>query len=228
LNRIPVCPSIGNHDTDESEERDDRDQLMDNLYLRERLAGEEMAGRASLDPGLFYRFRISSDVEFICIDTSKETLFSERLFLHPKHKAFLEAAFPGDRSVTWRLPFCHHPPFCAGPQHHNTPKMEGIVNLFARAGVRACFSGHEHNFQHSRHDDVNYFVTGAGSKIRPETPDQFAKAHVVSWAPLWDFLLVTVDRQTLTVRAIGDDLNDIVRKTPDGNEISGPISVTGV
>ena len=34
LNRVPVYPSIGNHDSGETEERDDRDQLMDNFYLR--------------------------------------------------------------------------------------------------------------------------------------------------------------------------------------------------
>ena len=57
INRMPVYPSIGNHDADETEERDDRAQVEDNFYLRERIAGEEAAGRASFGPGLFYRFR---------------------------------------------------------------------------------------------------------------------------------------------------------------------------
>src|SRR4026208_2174890 len=30
---------------------------MDNFYLRERLAGEQAAGRTSVSPGLLYRFR---------------------------------------------------------------------------------------------------------------------------------------------------------------------------
>ena len=33
LNQVPVYPSIGNHDTGESEDHDDRQQLLDNLYL---------------------------------------------------------------------------------------------------------------------------------------------------------------------------------------------------
>ena len=37
LNRIPVYPCIGNHDAAETEDRDDREQLLDNLYLRERI-----------------------------------------------------------------------------------------------------------------------------------------------------------------------------------------------
>ena len=59
INRIPVYPSIGNHDAAESEDTDDRGQVEDNFYLAERVAGEA-AGRASFGPGLFYRFRFGS------------------------------------------------------------------------------------------------------------------------------------------------------------------------
>lgn len=82
LNRVPVYPCIGNHDTAESEDRDDREQLLDNMYLRERIASAEASGRASVDPGLFYQFRYGRDVEFICLDTSKEGFFrGKRHFL---------------------------------------------------------------------------------------------------------------------------------------------------
>ena len=127
LNRIPWCPSIGNHDTRETEEHDDREQVMDNFYLRERLAGEEAAGRASVSPGLFYRFRVASDIELVCFDTSKEDFFRRgRLFEYPKHWDFMRRAFPpiAIGGIRWRIPFGHHPPFCAGPQHGNTDRME--------------------------------------------------------------------------------------------------------
>ena len=75
INRIPVYPSIGNHDADETEEHDDRAQVEDNFYLRERIGSEEAAGRASFCPGLFYRFRFGSEIEFVCLDTSKESFF---------------------------------------------------------------------------------------------------------------------------------------------------------
>ena len=96
-----MFPSIGNHDADETEERDDRAQVEDNFYLRERLAGgEEAAGRASFCPGLFYRFRYGSDIEFVCLDTSKEGFFrGHRLFEYPKHWEFVEAAFPDDQGA---------------------------------------------------------------------------------------------------------------------------------
>ena len=64
INRIPVYPCIGNHDTGETEDHDDREQLLDNMYLRERVASEEVAGRASMDPGLFSPLRVISPLFF--------------------------------------------------------------------------------------------------------------------------------------------------------------------
>ena len=231
INRVPVCPSIGNHDTRETEECDDREQVLDNFYLRERLATEEAAGRASLGPGLFYRFRVADDVEFVCIDTSKEHFFRRgRLFEYPKHRQWLRDALPpaAEGGIRWRIPFCHHPPFCAGPQHRNTDRMEEVIALFEDGGVRACFSGHEHNFQHSHWNGIDYFVSGAGSKIRSGAPGRTDDAHTVSWAPTCHFLLVTIDGDAMTVRAIGespDGLADIERFDVESQRIRGPIRV---
>jgi hypothetical protein len=205
---------------------------MDNFYLAARLATEEAAGRASVGPGLFYRFRVASDVEFVCLDTSKEHFFKRgRLFSYPKHREFVTASFPTlpSERIAWRIPFCHHPPFCAGPPHRNTDGMEELVTLFEGAGVRACFSGHEHNFQHSHHGGIDYFISGAGSKIRSGTPSRMEEAHTVSWAPTCHFLLVTIDGSSMTVRAIGEDdngeLRDIERFDRAGQRISGAVVI---
>jgi hypothetical protein len=230
VNRVPVYPCIGNHDSGETEDRDDRDQLLDNLYLKERIASDEASGRASMDPGLFYRFRYGRDVEFICLDTSKESFWrSGRLFEYPKHWEWVEQTFADAAGVKWRLPFCHHPPFCAGPRHSNTDHMEKLLPLFARGGVRAVFSGHEHNFQHARHDGIDYFVTGAGSKVRKGTPDGFERAHTVSWSDNAHFLLVTIDGDAMVVRPIGEmvegELAEIPRFSPALEKVSGPLIV---
>jgi tartrate-resistant acid phosphatase type 5 len=231
-NRVPFYPSIGNHDSGESEDRDDRDQVMDNFYLLERAASDEAAGRASIGPGLFYRFRYGADVEFVCIDTSKEDFFGRhRLFEYPKHWEFIELSLPAARDrVRWRIPFCHHPRYSAGPRHHNADGMARLDPLFARAGVRAMFSGHEHNFQHSRAGGVDYFVTGAGSKVRTAPPDDFDEARTVSWASAAHFLLVTIAGDTMRVRPIGElvdgRLTEVARLDPDGEPVLEPIVVT--
>lgn len=234
INRVPVYPSIGNHDSGETEDRDDRDQVMDNFYIAERIKGEEAAaGRVSTDPGLFYRFRYGSQIEFICFDTSRDSIFSPRHYKHPKHAGFLNKALPlpgsdENPSPVWRVPFGHHPPFSAGPRHHNTEGMEELVARFQEAGVRAVFSGHEHNFQHSHFKGVNYFVTGAAGKLRDDIPNRIQAAHTVSWCAALHFLLVTIDGRTMTVRAIGTEsgaLRDISRTQIVGDRVSTPIVI---
>ena len=132
--------------------------------------------------------------------------------------------------MKWRIPFGHHPPFSAGPQHHNTRGMDTLLPLFERSGVRVHFSGHEHNFQHSRVGGIDYFVSGAGAKIRRRVPDRFDEAHTLSWSGECHFLLVTIDGDGLTVRAIGEspegNLLDIVRYTPSGDRVQGPIPLS--
>jgi hypothetical protein len=229
INRVPVYPCIGNHDTAETEEHDDRDQLLDNMYLRERLALDDAAGRASLDPGLFYRFGYGRDVEFICLDTSKEGFFKgKRLFEYPRHREWIDRTL-ADAGVRWRFAFCHHPPFCAGPEHHNTDRMAPLLPLFRTGGIRAVFSGHEHNFQHSHDEGIDYFITGAGSKVRKGEPTRTAEAHTVSWSDHAHFLLVTIDGGAMTIRPIGE-LNesrpaDLPRYQADGTPVTGPIRV---
>jgi hypothetical protein len=226
LNRIPVYPCIGNHDGNETEVNDDRDQIMDNLFLAERLKGEEAAGRASIGPGLFYRFRFGSEIEFVCIDSSRRSLlFGERFFRHPNHTAFLQAAFPpvaegAPATPRWRIPFAHHPPYCAGPTYGNSrSSLEHLVPLYRRSGVRVVLSGHEHNFQHSERDGVHYFVTGGAGKVRSAAPQAFASAGTVSWARSAHFLLVRLAGRQATVTPIGEDGRPLAVIGPEGTPV---------
>jgi tartrate-resistant acid phosphatase type 5 len=231
LNRIPVYPSIGNHDASESEDGDDRGQVEDNFYICERMAGEEAAGRASFTPGLFYRFRYGSAIEFVCLDTSRETFFKDhRLFDFPKHRAWVEASFTPE-GPRWRIPFTHHPPYSAGPKHHNTKEMTTLLPLFQRAGVRVVFSGHEHNFQHSRVDGIDYLVSGAAGRARDRAPNRFEEAHTASWSAQCHFLLARIDDSTMRIRPIGElvdaalGLTEIERRDPRGDLVVTPLVV---
>jgi tartrate-resistant acid phosphatase type 5 len=231
LNRMPVYPSVGNHDASETEVNDDRDQLMDNFYLAERLAGEEQAGRASLGPGLFYRFRYGSDVELVCVDTSRRSmLFGERFFRHPNHGPFLEGAFPegGGKepgAPRWRVTFSHHPPYCAGPMHGNSKSsLEYLVPLYRRSGVQLVLSGHEHNYQHSHAEGIDYFVTGGAGKVRVDPPKETAEARTVSWAAACHFLLVELGPTEARITPIGGDGAPLAVTAPDGTP-STPVVV---
>ena len=242
INRIPVYPCVGNHDASETEASDDRQQLLDNFFLSERFFGEESAGRASIGPGLFYRFNYGADVEFFCLDTSRQSLlFGKRFFLHPNHASFVDSALPwadsggGDanevRGPRWRIPFTHHPPFCAGPQHSNTNSiLNHLVPLFIRSGVRAVFSGHEHNFQFSESDGITYFLSGAGGKLRLGRPSDFASAKTEGWAVEAHFLLVETASDKMLVTPIGRlgperEAEPIKIFSPSGEALATPIEV---
>jgi hypothetical protein len=128
--------------------------------------------------------------------------------------------------VRWRIPFFHHPPFCAGPQHHNSRSIiEGLIPRFRAAGVRAVFCGHEHNFQHSRQDGIDYFVTGAAGKVRGRSPTRFEEAGTISWASAGHFLIVKVAGNSLTVMALDETGAELARLTPGNARAAEPMVV---
>ena len=232
ISRIPVFPTIGNHDASDTEGSDDRAQLEDNFHISERFAGGPE--QASVGPGLFYRRRFGSDLELVCLDTSldSEAPAVHRLFQAPHHKAWLEDVFRPD-SRRWLIPFSHHPMFCAGPHHPNDEEMrETLLPLFDRAGVRLVLAGHEHNFQVSEADGRTYVISGAGGKIREDVPQGFAEACTTAWAAQSHLLLVDIDgteARLTPVSGLRDDgrLQPMTTLTP-GNEVRYPPFVVRV
>ncbi len=239
INRVPVFPAVGNHDEGETlgESSDDRRQLYDNLFIRNRFVDAVPTGDASLEPGLFYRVRYGSDIEFICLDTSKQSwLFSKRYFKHDNHQKFIESVFPADggTAVKWRIPFFHHPPFCAGPSHTNKQSVQDyFVPRFLRAGVRAAFGGHQHSFQHSLDNGIHYFVTGGSGKYDKGEPESsfFAKARTQAWGGNTEghFTLVEIKGNRMQVvpygNLAGEELRSIEIKVVTGKPNVPPFEV---
>lgn len=235
INRVPVFPTVGNHDEGETlfESSDDRAQLYDNMYIRNRFEGAIDTGDASLLPGLFYRIRYGKEIEFICLDTSKPDLFfSKRFFKHKHHQPFIESVLPADHgaAVTWRIPFFHHPPFCAGPNHTNDGDViDYFVPKFIDAGVRAAFCGHQHNFQHSLDNGVHYFVSGGSGKFESDKPkaSHFEKARTQAWGGNDEghFLLVEIKGKRMEVVPYGNLANDGTLRQIKINVVTGNANV---
>lgn len=237
IDRVPVFPGVGNHDTAETERADNRDQLTDNLYTDLRFSPEVADGRASLDPGLYYRFRYGADIEFVCVDTTEADELDDHTYFfdHPAHRDFLEASFPDAAEDVdgprWRIPFTHHPPYTAGPDHGNVPPLiDRLMPLLRRSGTPAVISGHEHNFQHNLVDGIHGIVTGAAGKLDREHPGGFEEAGTVSWAAEGHLLLVDVDAERIVVHPVTDVSDDgemtyLDRISPDGDPVTGPIVI---
>jgi hypothetical protein len=167
-------------------------------------------------------------VEFVCIDTTRE---HDRYFAAPQSEAFLGEAFPADGGrERWRIPYSHHPVYCAGPEHGNTDGMDEIlVPLFRRSGVKLVLAGHEHNFQHAESGGIHYIVAGAGGKLRRERPTRFDAAHVRDFAVRGHFLVVELERDRACVRPFavsGDgEVEPLERETPRGEIGAEPIAI---
>lgn len=148
FDHLAFYPTAGNHDSSDTEASDDRAQLEDNLYLRTRFAPREEAGRATIDPGLFYRLRVGSLLELVCVDTTWGAERGLHWFDEPGQRSWLERTLAGSDAV-WQVPFSHHPAYCAGPHHEPmAEQLERLVPLYRRSSVRLVLHGHEHNFQH--------------------------------------------------------------------------------
>jgi tartrate-resistant acid phosphatase type 5 len=231
LNRVPFFPTVGNHDAGDSESSDDRDQLEDNFFLDQRFHPGVEVGSASLGPGLFYRFQVGANLEFLCIDTSiASDMEVEHYFDDPQHGRWVRDALggPGGR---WRIPFSHHPPFCAGPEHTNTTGMvDRLVPLFEQAGVRLVLSGHEHNFQYAVVNGIHYVVSGASGKLRTEPPGDFEAAGTRAWAAAGHFLLGHADESRLVIQPLADvredgSLDPIETVDPEGRPVEPIIEI---
>jgi Calcineurin-like phosphoesterase. len=73
-------------------------------------------------------------------------------------------------NARWKFAFFHHPAYSASSTHGSTPEIQNaLVPLFEKYHVDACFSGHDHDLQHSHPDNssIEYFGNGGGSDTRP-------------------------------------------------------------
>jgi tartrate-resistant acid phosphatase type 5 len=230
ISRIPVFPAIGNHDTTDTEGSDDRAQMEDNFHTHERFRNEE--DRASVGPGLFYRLRYGRDVELVCLDTSQDSEDERynRFFQVPDHLEWLSATFQRP-DVRWRIPFSHHPVYCAGPSHENDKEMIAtLVPLFEQGGVRLVLAGHEHNFQVSEVDGRTYVVSGAGGKLREDLPEHFQEAGTKAWAGQTHLLLVEIAGDEARLTPLSGMLPDgtlhlMTALTPKNDIVRPPILV---
>jgi acid phosphatase len=86
-------------------------------------------------------------------------------------------------TASWKFVFFHHPAYSASSTHGSTVEIQRVfVPLFEKYHVDACFSGHDHDLQHSHPDSatVEYFGCGGGSDARPAGQASFTKYSVAS------------------------------------------------
>lgn len=93
-----------------------------------------------------------------------------------RQKQWLDSVLSRSTS-TYTVVIGHHPMYTGGKRKGKTGDMiDAFHHLFTQRKIDAYIAGHEHDLQH--HDDksgVHYFVSGAGSEVRPTGDMEFTR-----------------------------------------------------
>lgn len=113
-------------------------------------------------------------------------------------------------SSTWKFVVGHHPVYSSNPMHGDSPPLqEQLKPILEKYGVQAYFCGHDHDLQHQqpKGSPVDYFVSGAGSELRPSA----AYEHTLFAKSRAGFALVAITKEKMLVLFIDKDGNVIYR-----------------
>jgi len=217
---IPFYPAPGNHDAPalEPETTGEPGPYLDNFFF------------PAAEPSPYYTFSIGGLADFFALDTTpiQEGGVTGSIEAESAQFQWLRESLAASRAP-WKIPYFHHAPFNAGPGHGaSLPVLRHAVRLFQESGVRAVFSGHEHNFQVSERNDatggVLYAVSGAGGQLRSANiRDTMERANIAGWAPQHHFLLVELEGRTMRITPLSWEPVRVVDSK--GNPIPLPIVV---
>lgn len=152
---ITFVPVVGNHDVYGADGNTSSTLKIFNYFM------------GFAEDSLGYRLIESPEYAFIILNTF---LPQEENTIGPTQFTWLEntlASISPDKDI---FVFMHHPMFPAGA-HVPVTNRDALHTLFTTYNnVIAVFSGHEHVYYHSVHDDIHYYVTGgAGSPLHEGT-----------------------------------------------------------
>ncbi|HVW21005.1 MAG TPA: metallophosphoesterase [Opitutaceae bacterium] len=152
---IPVFNAPGNHE----------------IYQRRDL--EELYQRTM---GRLYGSFDYGHSHFIAIDTEE---VGPKAGVGPAQMAWIRQDLEANRGAANIFVFSHHPLFPKGARDgfDHPANRDELHRLFVQYGVRAVFSGHEHLYYRSKHDGIDYIVTGGGGAPSEEGPEEGGAQH---------------------------------------------------
>lgn len=133
-------------------------------------------------------------VEFFMIDSTDFT---------GTQAGWLEGALRAS-TAKWKIAVFHHPIYSSAGSHgSSTGLRRAIEPLLTRYGVKAVFSGHDHTYERTKlQQGIQYFVTGAGGKVRRGDIDLKSPFREVSFDEDNHFMQVEIDDQQINFQAI--------------------------
>ena len=104
-------------------------------------------------------------------------------------------------TAKWKIVIGHHPLYTTGVRRDKMQDVrKSFLPIFEKHNVNLYFAGHEHDLQHQKPPGyTHYFVSGAGSEIRPVTKDTTQTKFVASDH---GFMSVQIEKDTLNLQVI--------------------------
>jgi hypothetical protein len=205
LRQVPFLATLGNHDGNGSENRGDLFTYLDNFFFPEN------------QPARWYTFTYGGFAQFFALDSTVNSEIgpAEPVWLPTGPQTlWLQQTF-ADSTAAWKIPYFHHPIYNAGPRHPaSLNDLRAWVNLFQSSGVRAVFTGHEHNFQFTdaaQTGGILYVISGSGGELRPgDVRHKMNAQHIAGWTATRLFLSVEIEGSTMRVNLVSPDAFQVV------------------
>jgi hypothetical protein len=117
--------------------------------------------------------------------------------------AWFEKAL-GASTAKWKIAVFHHPIYSSGRTHGSAPELRRVLEpLLTRYGVQAVFSGHDHIYERTKpQQGIQYFVTGAGGKVRRGDADLKIPFRAVSFDEDTQFMQVEINERQISFQAV--------------------------
>jgi acid phosphatase len=136
-------------------------------------------------------------VEFFMIDATD---------LDATQMNWLEYSLQSSRAL-WKVALTHQSLYSSGKKHGSDPKVKKVLEpLFTRYNVHVAFSGHDHIYERTKpQNNIQYFVTGAGGKMRRGNIDRQSPFHAAGYDSDNSFMLVELDERGMNFKAISEN-----------------------
>ncbi len=120
----------------------------------------------------------------------------------PRQMKWFKAALESSKAQ-WKIVIAHHPIYSGGEHGDTAELIESVLPLLKEHNVQVYFNGHDHDLQHLMAGDINLFVSGAGSRVRPTKNTEHTKfADACS-----GFTAVSLDAEKMDLRMIDNNGN---------------------
>jgi len=109
-----------------------------------------------------------------------------------------------ESTAKWKIAVFHHPIYSSAEEHGSDVGLRGRIEpLLAQYGVNVVISGHDHTYERVKpQQGVQYFVTGAGGKVRPGDVNLGSPFRAMSYDRDNHYMQMVIEDQQINFQTI--------------------------